>query len=118
MARSPLSAVPPSPSSPPPPPSLGPAGRALWTSILADFSIEDSAGLAMLEQAAAAADRAAMLAEVIERDGAVVEGKSNSAFKDELAARSFIVRTLQRLGCNLEATRSTLGRPAKWRPGA
>lgn len=107
-----------------PPFPLGPAGLGLWDSILADFTIEDSAGLAMLAQAAAVADRAAMLAEVVARDGPIIMGKNraprtNPAVRDEISCRSFIVRTLQRLGVNMEPVRASVGRPpAAWKPRA
>lgn len=65
-------------------------------------------------------DRAEDLAAQIERDGAIgrINGvpKSHPALRDEVAARSFVTRTLARLGVvgerELETERRKPGRPA------
>jgi hypothetical protein len=63
---------------------------------------------------ASAADRASRLKAVIDHDGEVVRGRdgirAHPALKEELACRGFIVRTLHRLGLDVEAVRSP-GRP-------
>jgi hypothetical protein len=106
---------------PKPPPNLGPAGANLWHAIMAEYDVSDAGGRALLEQAAAAYDRAERLRVEIERDGEIVRGRTgmreHPGLRGELAARSFICRTLQRLGINLEAVRMTPGRPsgAGWR---
>jgi len=109
-------------TSPPPPATLGEAGADLWRRVMSAYRIEDVGGLEMLAQCCAACDRAAALAALIERDGAVIYSKSgprsHPAIKDELAARSFVVRTLHRLGLDVEPIRS-VGRPGVgvgWRP--
>jgi hypothetical protein len=86
------------------------------------YRVEDEGGIEILAQACAALDRAEALAAAIERDGAVVEGKDgprcHPACKEELAARAFVVRGIEKLGLNLEAIR-TPGRPPKfsgWTP--
>ena len=65
-------------------------------------------------QACAAVDRVEALAERINADGEVilVRGlpKPHPALREELSARSFVVRTLERLGLNLEAIKP-IGRP-------
>ena len=70
----------------------------------------------MLAQACAAADRVEALAERISADGEVVSSragpKAHPALRDELAGRAFIVRTLERLGLNVE-TIKPIGRPSK-----
>ena len=48
-------------SAPKPPANLGPAGVNLWRSIMAEYDISDAGGQALLEQAAAAYDRAERL---------------------------------------------------------
>jgi hypothetical protein len=57
------------------------------------------------------------LAERIAEDGEVIETengpKVHPALKEQLAHRSFIVRTLRALGLNLEPVRS-VGRPTAW----
>src|SRR5262245_59138154 len=95
---------------------LGEHGAALWNAILRDFEIEDRAGLEMLQQCCAAVDLAETLAAVIARDGPVLQGKGRTlkahpAVRDELAARGFVCRQLQRLGLNLQEVRPGPGRP-------
>jgi len=71
-----------------------------------------------------ALDRAEALAAAIARDGDVVYSrtgvpKTHPAVKDELACRSFVVKTLERLGLNIENLKPGPGRlpsPSGWRP--
>jgi hypothetical protein len=67
---------------------------------------EELAGLALGAQPYLAGLRA---------DGEIIRSRagprSNPAIKTELEARSFVVRTLQRLGLNFEPTRTTVSRP-------
>src|SRR5215831_3938173 len=98
-----------------PPRKLGDAGLSLWQSIQSEYKIDDAAGIELLMQACEAADRVARLAEKIDADGEVIETengpKAHPALKEQLAHRSFIVRTLRALGLNLEPIRATAGRP-------
>jgi len=98
---------------PKPPVSLGPPGATLWRSIMSEYDIPDAGGQALLEQAAFAYDRAERLRVEIDRDGEIVRGRAgmreHPGLRAELAARSFVVRTLQRLGINLEAVRPASG---------
>jgi hypothetical protein len=104
-----------------PPANLGPAGAGLWRSIMSEYDVSDAGGQALLEQAAAAYDRAERLRIEIDRDGEIVRGRNgireHPGLKGELAARAFMCRTLQRLGINLEAVRMAPGRPSgpAWR---
>jgi hypothetical protein len=41
-----------------PPATLGTAGAKLWRSVMSEYDIQDSGGLAILEQACSATDRA------------------------------------------------------------
>jgi hypothetical protein len=97
-----------------PPPSLAEVGRSLWNRVMTEYRIQDCGGLEMLFQACAAADRAAALAALIDRDGEVIRTKAgpraHPALKDELACRAFVVRTLRNLGLDVEPIR-TIGRP-------
>jgi hypothetical protein len=103
-----------------PPRKLAEHGLALWNSIMTEYFIQDRGGVELLMQACEAADRVAALTAKIDADGEVIQGRNgpraHPALKDELAGRSFICRTLERLGLNLEAVRS-VGRPsgAAWR---
>jgi phage terminase small subunit len=98
-----------------PPATLGEPGRNLWRRVMTEYQIEDAGGLAMLEQCCAALDRAERLRVEIESDGEVIRTrgtvKDHPALKHELAARSFVCRTLSRLGLDVEPVRSSSGRP-------
>jgi hypothetical protein len=101
-----------------PPRDLGQHGRKLWDEVQAVYGISDRGGIELLAQACAALDRAEMLAEAIAKDGSVIYSrtgvpKSHPAVKDELACRAFVVRTLERLGLNVEAVKP-VGRPSNF----
>jgi hypothetical protein len=91
----------------------------LWRNVHAEYNIEDVGGVEMLAQAAQALDRAEALASCIARDGEVIYTrggpKSHPAVKDELACRAFVVRTLQKIGLNMEEVKS-VGRPSSIGP--
>jgi hypothetical protein len=95
---------------------LGEAGQGLWDAVQNEFRIEDCGGVELLMQACLAADRAEALAARIDKDGETIHTttglKAHPCLKDELAARSFICRTLQRLGITDEAIRP-IGRPPR-----
>jgi hypothetical protein len=114
MAKPPLIVVDPTSTGIAPPRKLGPHGMDLWRTIMADYQIEDRGGIELLAQACAALDRVEALAERIEADGEIVHGRQgprpHPGLQAELAARSFIVRTLERLGLNMEAVKP-IGRP-------
>jgi hypothetical protein len=81
---------------------------------MAEYDIADAGGRALLEQAARACDRAENLRAMIDADGEIIQGsngpREHPGLKAELAGRSFVCRTLQRLGINLEAV-GRIGRP-------
>jgi hypothetical protein len=112
--RPPPTAVDPSANSYPPPRKLGRHGMALWNGIMSEYHIEDRGGVELLAQACAAVDRIEALAARITADGEVIDTpngpKPHPCLRDELAARSFVVRTLERLGLNVEAIKP-IGRP-------
>jgi P27 family predicted phage terminase small subunit len=91
-----LSLVSPSPPTGDAPPTLGKAGRKLWRTLTAEFVIDDSAGLEMLQQVCSAADRLCGYQEAIERDGLMVRTKQgpkeHPLLKLELSTRAFIMR--------------------------
>src|SRR5687768_2242055 len=96
-------------------PNLGDHGLTLWRTVMAEYEIADTGGREMLRQACAALDRAEACAEHISRDGEVVQTraglKDHPALRHELANRSFVVRTLHRLGLDVEPVRPSVGRP-------
>jgi hypothetical protein len=97
-----------------PPATLCKAGAILWRSIMSEYEISDCGGLSMLEQACAAQDRIAECGVIIARKGQVVRTKSgpkeHPLLKIELQSRSFLVRTLIRLGLDVEPAKP-VGRP-------
>ena len=98
-----------------PPRPLGKHGLALWRAVTHEYGIVDCGGREMLAQACAALDRSEECAAAIDRDGVAMRVKAglykdNPLLKTELACRSFVVRTLQRLGLDVEAIKSP-GRP-------
>jgi hypothetical protein len=113
-----LKVVPPAPEpgSHEPPGELGAVGLSLWRDIVANYEFSDRASYETLFQASCAADRAAKLRAQIDADGEVlwIKGvvRDHPALKHEIANRSFVVRTLARLGLDLEPLRSGPGRPA------
>ena len=116
--KSPLTLVGPTSTGVSPPRKLGQHGLSLWNSVQAAYQIDDVGGIELLAQACAASDRVEALAERISADGEVVTTragpKAHPALRDELAGRAFIVRTLERLGLNVEAIKP-IGRPSdRW----
>ncbi|RUU99680.1 hypothetical protein EOA60_03085 [Mesorhizobium sp. M1A.F.Ca.IN.020.06.1.1] len=99
-----------------PPRPLGPHGMALWQSVNGQYQIEDAAGIEFLVTACQALDRAEALKTQIDADGAVIRTKAglkdHPGLKHEIAARSLCIRTLARLGLDLEPLHSGPGRPA------
>src|SRR5262245_32423745 len=106
-------------TSPVPPRELGEHGLKLWRSVTAEYDLNDAGGTELLAQACTALDRAEALAECVKRDGVLIDGKNgpkaHPAIKEELAARAFVCRTLQRLGINVEPVKSP-GRPGGSHP--
>ena len=122
--KSRLELVGPTPANPlSPPANLGQAGRERWRSIQDEYGITDTGGLALLGQICAATDQIAECAAAVARDGMMVRGKfgprEHPLLRHELALRSFVVRTLAKLGINLEPVKA-VGRPGGaalgWRP--
>jgi hypothetical protein len=102
-------------SHPQPKRKLGKHGTILWNDLLTEYEIEDRAGLELLTQACQALDRAERLAEAIEDEGEIVhtakgDVRVHPGIKLELGCRSFVAKTLQKLGLNWEPVRS-VGRP-------
>jgi hypothetical protein len=100
---------------PSPPATLSKTGGSLWQRIMAEYQIDDSGGREMLLQICEAADRVREFAAIIKRDGPVVRTKhgprDHPLLRHELAARSFIIRSLHRLGLDVEPVKA-VGRPS------
>jgi hypothetical protein len=87
----------------------------LWNSIQGEYAISDSGGIELLLQGCALADRIAGLVAEIARTGLMIPTKqgsrSNPLLKEEVAARSLLIRTLQKLGVTEESIKP-VGRPS------
>jgi hypothetical protein len=107
-----------------PPATLGGPGLALWRSVQAQYGIADAGGLAILDQACGATDRAAQYAAIIDEQGPVIVTKTgireHPLVKHEIATRALVGRLISRLGLDLEPLRSQPGRPPQgglgWTP--
>ena len=104
--------------------TLGKHGLALWQSVMSDYDISDCAGIEMLTQACQQLDCAENLRAHIARDGEIIPGKNGTrphpGLKQELACRAFVVRTLERLGLDVQAIKpkGRPGRPVHWQGDA
>ena len=95
MAKKPiLTLVEPTTTARSPPATLGKPGATLWRTLTTEFVIDDAAGLVMLAQICAAADRLVGYQEAIERDGLLVRTKQgpkeHPLLKLELSTRAFV----------------------------
>ena len=125
MAKKPiLTLVEPTTTARSPPATLGKPGATLWRTLTTEFVIDDAAGLVMLAQICAAADRLVGYQEAIERDGLLVRTKQgpkeHPLLKLELSTRAFVMRGLARLGLDAEPLKA-IGRPPAnfgWAPDA
>jgi hypothetical protein len=99
-----------------PPSTLGEAGNNLWRAIMAEYDIRDSGGREMLRQICEATDSVDEFSRVIAHDGPVVRTKAgpkdHPLIKHQLAARAFVVRSLHRLGLDVEPI-GRIGRPSQ-----
>jgi P27 family predicted phage terminase small subunit len=99
-----------------PPRDLDSYGRSLWDRIMREYDIQDAGGVELLLLACEGIDRIRALRQEIERDGAVIRLRNGAirehpALKAEIAAMSFVTRTLARLGLDVEPVRPSRGRP-------
>jgi hypothetical protein len=99
---------------PTPPRPLGPHGTRLWDAVQRQYAITDVGGIELLTLACGALDRAEALRQCIDRDGEIISSRTgmraHPGIRDELCNRSFVAKTLQRLGLDLEVVKP-VGRP-------
>ena len=100
------------------PPDLGQNGLRLWTRVQSEYRVSDVGGVELLTQACRALDRAEKCRIQIDAEGETIMTKGglrdHPLLKHELHARSFVARTLSRLGIDSEPVRSRPGRPGMW----
>lgn len=99
-----------------PPSHLAKDGKALWSGIVADYSIDDSAGLALVTTAAECMDRMRAAQALIREHGECLPDrygglKANPACKVELDSRNGLMSALKMLNLDLEPLRDNPGRP-------
>jgi nucleotide-binding universal stress UspA family protein len=115
MAKAKLTVVKPAQRTASVPEHLGAAGRELWASIQASYAIADPGGLALLQQAAEAADRIASVRRQIDEQGEllVIKGipRVNPLCAVERDQRAALVRCLRNLNLDIEPLRDGPGRP-------
>lgn len=97
-----------------PPAGLSAEARAWWRRLVADYAIEDPAGLLLLQSALEARDRMAECQRAITRDGAAVRDrwgqiKPHPLLPAERDNRAAMLAALKALNLDLE--------PLKERPG-
>lgn len=102
---------------PRPPRHLKAAGKALFAELVAEYSIDDPAGIALLTTAAECLDRIRAAQEAIKAHGEVVtdryqQVKVNPACALEKDSRNGFLAALRALQLDLEPLRDKPGRPA------
>jgi hypothetical protein len=99
-----------------PPPDLGKAGADFWQKVVREFYFDDVGSRQLLTLACQALDRAESLRARIDQDGELIATrngpKSHPLLRAETENRSFLARTLARLGLDREPT-MPLGRPPR-----
>ena len=93
---------------PTPPKHLTAEARALWTKLRADFTIDDSAGLALLQAACESHDRAQQARRLLDKEGIVSvdrfdQRKPHPAVAIERDARTQMMAALRALRLAPEA---------------
>ena len=105
----------PDPDSVPTPSDLGEHGRHLWEAVQREYRLIDVGGIALLVQACRALDRAESCRTRINAEGETIKTKhglrEHPLLKHELANRSFVARSISRLGLDVEPLRTMAGRP-------
>jgi hypothetical protein len=99
----------------PPPEGLGAAGSKLWSDLHRDYVIDEASGLEMLRQICCTADKVAEYSDTVDRDGAILRTKAgvkeHPLIRHVQTGRSFIVRSLHKLGLDIIEPRAGAGRP-------
>jgi phage terminase small subunit len=99
------------------PSDLSPAARAWGVRILAEFQVDDAAGLLLLAEALRAWDRAREAGVAIAKDGAIVKDRfdqhrAHPAINVERDARGSMLAAFRALHLDIEPPKAT-GRPTR-----
>jgi P27 family predicted phage terminase small subunit len=100
-----------------PPAHLGKDGRKWWLALVAEYSIRDAAGLALVGTACECLDRLREAQAAVEKTGALVidrygAPKLSPALALEKTARDQMLAALKMLNLDVEPLRDGPGRPA------
>lgn len=101
---------------PKPPKHLSAEARRWWRRVLAEYGIEDAAGLMILGQALEAYDRLREAQELIRRDGLIIATPATGAkhlhpaARVEKEARTLLLTAWKQLGLDIEPP-GPIGRP-------
>ena len=104
------------PPAPTPPAGLTKAAKQWWAEIQDEFSIDDPAGLLLLQTAMTAFDRMKQAAATIKKDGAVVvdrfgQQRAHPAVTTERDSRAGMLAALRALNLDVIPNRDAPGRP-------
>ena len=100
------------------PQGLSADARELWVTFVDEYSIKDTGGLQILEQALSAYDRAAEAKAILDRDGIVCVDKARQTIAHpcvviEKNSRAQYLAALKALGLNVIKKRPRPGRPGE-----
>jgi P27 family predicted phage terminase small subunit len=101
-----------------PPSHLSTEARRFWSELIAEYGIDDPAGVAILTQACEAHDRVTEARKAIAKDGASVvdrfgQPKAHPLLTVERDARAAFLAALKALNLDLEPLRDGPGRPPR-----
>lgn len=101
---------------PKPPKTASRAAKRLWTSLQAEYGIDDPAGLDLLADLVMFFDRREQAREIIRAEGITVidrfrQKQIHPAVKIERDSSAAMTRILRQLNLDIEPTRPTPGRP-------
>jgi phage terminase small subunit len=109
------------PTLPKPPPHLGKPGAAFWRDVVTEYSIADSAGLALTTRAAEALDRLREAQAAIARDGAIVLDRYSkprvhpAAALEKDSANAFL-QAVKALRLDIDLPKAPGRPPGSWSP--
>jgi P27 family predicted phage terminase small subunit len=98
------------------PTTLSPESKALWTSIVTDYDVDDSAGLRFLQTACESLDLMRKAEERVEADGMTVKDRYGAIRGHPMLAtirdcRAAMLASLRALNLDIEPLKGGPGRP-------
>jgi hypothetical protein len=97
------------------PTGLSPDSARVWRELMREFELDDAAALLLLTTALEARDRMRAAAEIVAREGLMVEDvhgkRAHPALAIERLARRAMLESLRALNLDIEPLRDRVGRP-------